>query len=87
MPNYNEKDDSNNADRQRLIKEVAIEVVSQIRDGIKADDEEKQSDVGKAILATLKARYINITRVINITLLLGNEPSLQGRLRMMMISE
>jgi len=61
----NEKDDSNNADRQRLIQQVAIEVVSQIRDSIKADDEDNNSDIGKAILATLKARYIKITRVVD----------------------
>ncbi len=48
-----------------MIKEVATEVVSQIRDSIKADGEEKQSDIVKAVLATLKARYVNITRVID----------------------
>jgi len=40
-------------------------MVSQIRDSIKVDDENNNSDVGKAILATLKARYINITRVVD----------------------
>jgi len=61
----NEKDDSNNPDRQRLIQEVTTEVVSQIRDSIKADDDNNNSDTGKVILATLKERYINITRVVD----------------------
>jgi len=55
-----------NSDRPRFIAEIATEVVSQIRDSIKIDDKDSDPDLDKAILATLKVRYINVTGVVDV---------------------